>query len=269
MILKHSRDPVNGQPVENTFIAIDEKSGSRLGAAVIYPEDKSVMFPLRPLQVLVDLETLPAPDALLGAAIARGKEICVNSEQFCRLYAQIEPDDDDSMKALSALGFADNDGLVRMEMRLPTERDFPMPKGVEIVYDDLSEKKEREYFLQRYNLLYGTHYGMGWLDNFTDRKSFQRILLLEENGIMAEALIWREGYAGVIGYFQVTKRWRHQGIGKNLISLACDCFEKQNLYCAEANVRARYPHVLKLMKCVGFQQAELKMRYPGIDINPK
>ena len=31
MILRHEREPVDGQPVENTFVAIDEKSGTVLG----------------------------------------------------------------------------------------------------------------------------------------------------------------------------------------------------------------------------------------------
>ena len=59
------------------------------------------------------------------------------------------------------------------------------------------------------------------------------------------------------------------GAGKYLLSLACDRFEQQNLYCAEANIRARFPHALKLMQSVGFSQTELLMRYPGIDVNPR
>ena len=269
MILKHAREPINGQPVENTFVAIDEKSGAQIGSAVIYPQNKPIMFPLRPLQVLLDLDGTELPDRLIGAAVARAREICVRSEQFCRLYTQLEPDDAKTLRKFTALGFSDNDGLVRMQMRLPTERDFPKPKGVEIVRDDLSNEREQRYFLDRFNLLYETRCGMGWLHSYIDRKNFQRVLMLSGDGIMAEALTWRDGYAGVIGYFQVAKPYRHMGVGKYLISLACDAFESQNLYCAESNVRARYPHVLKLMQSVGFKQVELLTRYPGVDINPK
>ena len=269
MILRHERDKSSGRWNENVFLAIDERTGDELGRAEIIPEELSVMFPLRPLQVLLDLGNPPVPDRLLGAAVARAKKLCAESEQFCRLYAQLDPDDDELLDALTALGFIDNDGLVRMQMRLPTERDFPLPEGADVVYDDLSNPQERKYCLQRMNLLYGTRYGMGWLDSYTNHRNFQRILMLADDGIMAEALIWREGYAGEIGYFQVAKRWRNMGVGKYLLSLACDCFERQNLYCAEASVRARYPHVLKLMRSVGFKQAELLMRYPGIDINPR
>jgi hypothetical protein len=53
-----------------------------------------------------------------------------------------------------------------------------------------------------------------------------------------------------------------------MLALACEAFEQQNLYCAEANIRARTPHMLRLMAKVGFAQSELLVRYPGIDINP-
>ena len=83
-----------------------------------------------------------------------------------------------------------------------------------------------------------------------------------------EVLVWREGYSGVIGFIQTAKRWRRLGVASYMLALACDRFEQQNLYCAEANIRARFPHMLKLMGRVGFEQSELLMRYPGIDINP-
>lgn len=269
MILRHSREPIDGQPTENTFVAIDERSGELLGSAVIYVEEKPVMYPIRPLQVCLQLDRTPVPDALMGAAVARAKDICVRSGKFCRIFARVAPEDSEALSALTTMGFIDNDGLIRMQMRLPTERDFPRPENAEIVYDDLSDSLEQKYFLERYNRLYSTDHNADWLADYIDRRSFQRILLLSDNGVMAEALTWREGYAGIIGYFQTMKRWRRMGAGKYLISLACDRFEQQNLYCAEANIRARFPHALKLMQSVGFSQAELLMRYPGIDVNPR
>ena len=67
MILRHEREPVDGQPVENTFVAIDEKSGTVLGSSVIYADYNSTLYPARPLQVRIRLDDAPVPDALLGA----------------------------------------------------------------------------------------------------------------------------------------------------------------------------------------------------------
>ena len=95
-----------------------------------------------------------------------------------------------------------------------------------------------------------------------------RILTVSPTGMAGEILIWREEYAGVIGYIQTAKRWRRMGVGSCMLGLACEEFEKQKLFVAEANVRARIPHVLRMMEKMGFKQKELLMRYPGLDINP-
>lgn len=268
MILRHEREPIDGQPIENTFVAIDERSGDVLGSSVIYVDENPMLYPIRPLQVRIHLENTPVPDALLGATIARAKEICIRSEKFSRIFVHCAPDNYELLDSLIPFGFQDNDGLIRMQLRLPAKHDFKAPAGCAVVYDNLSDPLERKYFLERYNQLYNVDRDMAWLAQYVDRPDFMRILTVAPTGMAGEVLIWREGYSGVIGYLQTSKRWRRLGVASYMLSLACEAFEQQNLYCAEANIRARYPHMLKLMSKVGFTQSELLMRYPGIDINP-
>ena len=269
MILRHSREPIDGQPVENTFVAIDERTGSQLGSCVIFSDENPALFPARPMQVRLQLEGSPIPDALLGAAVARGRELCNASGKFCRLYTRCDPDDGDMIESLSQMGFRDNDGLVQLELRLPFEYDYRLPAGCVVVKDDLSDPVEQKFFLERYNELYNTSHDFSWLRSFIDREGFTRILTVSPTGMAGEILIWRESYAGIIGYIQTSKRWRRMGVGTCMLGLACEEFEKARLFCAEANVRARIPHVLKLMEKCGFRQTELLMRYPGVDINPQ
>ena len=103
-MLRHARPPVAGQPVENTFFAIDERTGEQLGASVIYVDENPTLYPARPVQVRIHLENPDVPDALLGATIARAKEICAESEQLCRIYTRCEPDDDALLSARELLG---------------------------------------------------------------------------------------------------------------------------------------------------------------------
>ena len=159
-MLRHAREPVDGQPIENTFLDIDDATGEYVGACTIYCDENAALFPGRPFQVRLQLEGDPLSPQLLGAAIARGREICASSGKLSRLYTRCAPDDVALMDSLEAMGFQDNDGL------------------------------------------------------------------------------------------------------------ACAEFEKQKLYCVEANARARIPYVLKLFEKMGFRQEELLMRYPGVDINP-
>lgn len=269
MILRHEKEPIDGQPIENTFCAIDERSGEVLGSSVIYTDYNPTLYPVRPMQVRIQLDGSDVPDTLLGATIARAREICVNSGEFSRIFVHCSPNDTALMERLEPFGFQDNDGLVRMQLRLPAPRSFKAPAGCAVVYDNLSDPLERKYFLERYNKLYNVERDLAWLSQFIDRPDFMRILTVAPTGMVGEILIWRESYSGVIGYIQTSKRWRRLGVASYMISLACEVFEQQDLYCAEANIRVRYPHMLKLTSGMGFTQSELLMRYPGIDINPQ
>lgn len=269
MILRHEKEPIDGQPIENTFCAIDERSGEVLGSSVIYTDYNPTLYPVRPLQVRIQLDGSDVPDTLLGATIARARVICVDSGEFSRIFVHCSPNDTALMERLEPFGFQDNDGLVRMQLRLPAPRSFKAPAGCAVVYDNLSDPLERKYFLERYNKLYNVDRDLAWLSQFIDRPDFMRILTVAPTGMVGEILIWRESYSGVIGYIQTSKRWRRLGVASYMISLACEVFEQQDLYCAEANIRVRYPHMLKLTSGIGFTQSELLMRYPGIDINPQ
>ena len=268
MILKHSRIPVDGQPPENTFYAMDERSGEILGKSIIYVDRNSVLYPTRPLQVRIQLNNADVPDKLLGATIARARQICALSGEYCRVYAHCAPHDSKLMERLTPFGFQDTDGLVRMQLRLPTPHINKTPAGCSVVYDDLSDPMEQKYFLERYNKLFNVDHDIEWLRQFIDHPNFTRILTVSSDGIAGEVLLWREQYSGVVGFIQTSKHWRRLGVATFMLSLACELFEQWDLYCAEASVRVRHPHMLKLMTKAGFKQTELLMRYPGFDINP-
>jgi len=267
MILRHSRIPVDGQPVENTFYAMDERSGDILGKSVIYVERNPVLYPVRPLQVRVQLNSSKVPDQLLGATITRARQICALSGEYGRVYAHCAPDDAALMERLSPFGFQDTDGLVRMQLRLPVPHITKTPAGCPVIYDDLSDPLEKKYFLERYNQLFNADHDVEWLNQFIDRPNFTRIVVVSADGMAGEILTWRDQYSGVIGFIQTSKRWRRLGVASFMISLACELFEQMDLYCAECSVRVRHPHMLKLMTKAGFKQTELLMRYPGFDVN--
>lgn len=268
-MLRHAREPVDGQPIENTFIDFDDANGERLGACTIYCDENPSLFPARPFQVRLQLEGGTLRPQLLGASIARGREICADSGKMSRLYTRCAPDDALLLENLAAMGFQDNDGLVRLQLSLPLAADFRVPAGSVVVQDDLSDPQEQRFFLERYNELYNTEHDYEWLHSYIGREAFTRILTVSPNGIVGEVLLWREGHVGVIGYIQTSRRWRHKGVGSCMIGLACAQCEKQKLYRVETSVRARIPYVLKLFEKMGFHQEELLMRYPGVDINPQ
>ncbi len=267
MILRHAREPLDGQPAENTFEAIDERSGAQLGACTIYVSRNAELFPNRPVRIYLDIQGNPAPDALLGAAIARAKEIGRQCSEPCRIFTQVEPADRRGMETLAAFGFKDSDGLVCLRRPLSNDAPTPPPLGSVVVTDDLEDPIEQDYFLERVNRLYNEEYGSEWLAEFMQHEALRRILIVSPLGMQGEIVTWQEGDTGVISWLQVAKKWRGKGIARCLIEQACAQFAARGLKFVQAEVQARIPNLLHVLEHCGFKQAELMQRYPGMDMN--
>lgn len=268
IMIRHMRTEPDGQPIENTFRAIDSRTGDELGSAVLYTDLNPVLFPTRPLQVRLDLEGSDIPDRLIGASIARAHQICYEADEYARVFTRCAPNDYLTLKLFGPFGFEDNDGLVKMRADLPSALSPHIPEGCELAQDDLRDSLEKRSFLERYNRLFNTGHDMAWLEQYIDRSDFRRLMLLYSGGVAGEILIWREGTAGVIGFIQTSKGWRRRGVASCLIGAACDQMAEASQSHAECNIRARYPHMLRLLGKAGFEQTEVLMRYPGIDIDP-
>jgi len=267
MILRHAREPMEGLSAENTFEAIDERSGAAISSCKIYVHESAELFPARPLRIYMDIQGENVPDALLGAAVARAKEIARGIKAPCRIFTQVEAGNEDLMNSLSVLGFKDNDGLVCMRRELRENEHADLPIGCVAVRDDLDDPIEQKYFLERYNLLFSEEYDFEWLADFRSREGFKRILIVAPTGMAGEAVVWHEDGAGKICWLYTSKKWRRLGVARCLLNLACADFAEEGLAVAEAELQARIPGMLHVMESAGFRQAELLLRYPGIDIN--
>ena len=266
MILKHMREPVDGLRAEDTFEALDERSGETLSTCVIYARKCPELFPARPVRVYIDISEDSAPDAMLGAAVARAREIAVQSGEPARIFAQVRPDDADRMTSLATLGFKDTDGLVRMRRELPASEPEELPYGCVLVRDVLEDPIEQKYFLERRNRLFSESRSFDWLHEFRAQEGFGRVLIVSQAGMAGEIIHWKESGAGVIGWLHVAKKWRRRGISQRLIELACADMYDDGIVRVEAEIQVRVPGLLRTMEKASFRQSELLYRSPGIDI---
>ncbi len=266
MILRHAREQIDGLPAENTFEAIDERSGRSLGVCRIYVSENAELFPARPLRIYLDILGEDVPDALLGASVARAKEIARQSDVPSRVFTQAEPEDRARLDALAVLGFRDSDGLVAME-RDAAVAEPEIPLSCVKVMDDLDDPIEQEYFLERYSQLYNEDFDQEWLEELRAHPGFKRILIVSPTGMVGETILWQEGNHAVVAWLHTARRWRRKGVARCLLQLACAESASRGLATVQAEVQARIPNLLKVMESSGFRQARLLLRYPGIDIN--
>lgn len=265
MLLKHMREPPDGLSQEDTFEALDEHTGETVATCAIYQKYCPELFPVRPMRIFIDLSENANQPALLGAAVARARELAATSGKSTRIFTQVEPNDDARMAALAALGFKDNDGLVLMCRELPASEPESLPYGCVLVRDELEDPLEQKYFLERYNKLFSEEHSFEWLENYRAHDNFSRNLIVSYKGMVGEIISWTEDEYGVIGWLHVSHKWRGRGISQILFALACAKLYEREIPLVQARIQVRIPHLLKIMETAGFKQSKLLLRYPGID----
>lgn len=267
MILRHEREQIDELPAENTFESVDEHSGEVLCSCRIYVSENEALFPTRPLRIYLDIAGARISDSLLGASVARAKEIARQSGIPSRVFSQVEPNDSERLAALKVLGFKDSDGLVLMERPVAPAEEAELPLGCVMVTDDLDDPLEQEYFLERYSQLYNEQYDHEWLEEMRAHRGFKRILIVSSTGMVGETILWEEDGHALISWLHTSRRWRRKGVARCLLQLACAECARSGLDSIQVEAQVRIPNLLHLLESSGFRQKELILRYPGVDVN--
>ena len=266
MMIRNVRDPQSGQQMENMYEVIDEKTGEQQCAAFLELKENEQLYSNRPLRIRLRLEG-EVEDQLIGAVLARAREIRAETGIPARLYVSCRPEEAERVEYLAQFGFRDDDGQVRMRRELTDSGEIgQLPAGCVMVNDGLEPLEERRFFLERYNELYGTRHDLRWLGEYTDRDDFMRILAVAPGGLVNETVVWREGSVGVIGFIQTSKRWRRRGIAGQMLRYAARYFQECGIRAMTATVHVRIPGLLRTFESAGFYQEKLLLRYPGIDL---
>lgn len=268
MKIRHADAPVNGQDVENTFVAVDDVE-EKLGEASVAPSMVNMICPARPYHLFIRTQGAEeAMDALLGAATARALMLCrLHPDTPARIYTECQQGDEARLRLLETLGYEDDDGLVRM--RKPLRRGpivKPLPAGCTIVRDYLIDEIESKFFLERYNAMFSRNRDMAWLKSVKNMPDFARLLVIAKDGLAGEMLTWSDGEAGVVGIVQTTPRWQRKGVASYLMELARVYWLDRGLQTAYFDAWERLTGAVRLAYTSGFRPAETLMRYPGIDI---
>lgn len=267
MKIRHA-DAAPGQSVENTFIALDELE-SKIGEAGVQECMVPALCPERPHHILVRASCGPeAESALLGAATTRALVLARRSPGVPALvYAECAPGDAGRLSALEALGYRDEDGLVRTRKILkPGPIIRRLPAGCTIVRDYLADETEARFFLERYGAMFGRSRDAAWLKALRHMPDFARLLVVSPGGLAGEMVVWAEDGCGVVGIVQTTPAWQHKGVASYLMELARLYWLDRGCREAYFDVRTRLLGAARLAATSGFRPAEKLMRYPGIEV---
>lgn len=269
MMLRNLRGQAGGAALEDAFEVVDERTGAQLCSGRVEKRLNAQMYPGRGLRV--GIRTSGAPNELLmGALLARARQICSESALNARIYASVRPDERQMIHFLSEFGLVNDDARVCMRRELDDPKIIgQLPEGCRMKSDFLDSPEEQAYFLERFNKLYNTDHDLEWLNGFINRDDFMRIQAVAPDSLVSEVLVWRQGEVGVVGYLQTSLRWRRMGVAREMLKYAARYFCECGLADMAAAVHQSVPWLQRTFESAGFYQDEVLQRFPGMNYDPK
>ena len=266
MIIIHPPKEYKGHKSEDVFIIRDDE-GSRQLAECLISEQRSEYYP-RKYRVMLDINTnREAFDLIIGASLARAKELCGKSDTDARIYAECDAGDVEYIKMLRQYSFDSGDALLRMDMTIPAYISAKLPDWCSRIDDNLSDFTERRLFLDRWLSVFGTPLGIERLDDITSKDGFRRIMCVDKQGMAGEVICWLESARGIIGFVFTAERCRDMNIAQTLVKLANIYLRDSGAVTVRANVPDALPYAVNTFSKAGFSRTKELKRYPGINID--
>lgn len=259
-----------GQPgaAENQFIAVDELE-NKLGSCKVEPFDRGELMPGRPLEIRISaVGEGSAVNQLLGTALTRAMILAKEKGVNARIFAECAPNDAVKLDLYSAIGLIDDDALIRMSRPVvPGPSVVRMPEGCLFIADDLSDAKERKFFLERQEKLFMRENAVEWLREIEEKRMMKRLLLTTREGLAGELVCWAEQGEGVIGMVYTAPAWRRKGVGLYLMEAARQYFYQMRLRESHIDLRLLQKPVMRMAASAGYRQSDVLMRLPGMNMD--
>jgi len=250
---------------ENKF-SVKEDSGRRLGTAKIARLNLERIFPDRPVQFEVTVDSEEAGKVLLySAAVTRAMVLAAEETKPSRVYCVVQPGDATALETLRTLGLKNHDGI--MQMRKPiTERgvSYRLPEDYTYVNDYLNNKNEFVRCLKRYNECFGRSEKAEWLMDIRDEENFVRMMVVNSKGLCGELLAWSRGETGIVGIIQTARSCRRQGVASSLVEQARLYFLDRGMRYMTFDAWRASPGCVSLAVNAGFRDHKLMLMYPEI-----
>jgi len=267
VIIRYKKRAKDVHTAANTFEAYDDLE-NYLGEAAVESMHCPMVFEKRPDVFTIRVQgDETACDALLGAATAHALFLAKDCEGRSCVRVEMQPGDAEKFgSTLEALGFTGKSAVLRMAASLEEPAaDTPLPEGLTVVRDYLNDEKEREFYLERTNALFGTKKDMQWLSEVRDLPRFTRLLLIDEHGAAGEMLTWADGECGVIENLWVHPDWRGKGAGRYLMEFARAYWQERGIKTARMDVWSRLRPAVRLAYAAGFAPQDAVAEYPYMD----
>ena len=225
MRVMHPQGIYNGNAPENVFIAMDDM-GKQYGVGTIVYQHQPDMFPDRPHNMFITLESEPAAQYLLfGALMGRAQQLWreANPAQCARVYTSVHPGDTRRLAFYEHNGFDLNvsENAVQLEIPEGTGRE---PMGCTSKQIPLNTPQEQVDFICRLQQNGVTYIDLPFLQQMQIQPHFLGLGMIYNtpNGpqLIGEIILAGQGSSCEVLAMYIIPEYRRQGLGRVLLHRA-------------------------------------------------
>lgn len=267
MRLSHPSAPFQGVPAEDVFFAANDQF-VQMGVAYLILNMQEEMYPERPLQLYIDIQSQPsARNLLLGALLGRAEQLRALYPQFKgRIYTEIAPSQFDLVSFYNQNGFSAADAREEYVFPLPAGPAQP-PMGCEFASVPLQSPQDQYAFLSRLNRFRMSPISHDFLTLQMQQPYFLALGYYRAGHPVAEILMTGatpDTAALVMLYVQ--KDMRRRGVGKSLLCATSELLRQRGVASALTQGFSANQAQAGLLRSLGASRRRVINILPHIDL---
>ncbi|NLE20046.1 MAG: GNAT family N-acetyltransferase [Clostridiales bacterium] len=267
MRLSHPQAPFQGIPAEDVFFAANDQY-VQMGVAYIILNMQEEIYPERPLQLYIDIQSqASARNLLLGALLGRAEQIRAGFPQLKgRIYTEISPTQFDLTTFYTQNGFSAGDA--REEYVFPLPRGgFQAPMGCEFASVALQTLQDQQNFVARLNRHRLSPIPHDFLTLQMQQPYFLALGFYRAGHPVAEMLATGASPdTAALVMLYVQRDMRRRGVGKALLQAGADLLAQRGVHSAVTQVFAANAPQMGLMRSLGGSRKRIINAIPHVNI---
>ena len=267
MRLSHPSAPFQGIPPSDVFFAANDQY-IQLGIGYVILNMQEEMYPERPLQLFIDIQSqVSARSLLLGAVLGRSEQIRADYPQLKgRIYTEIAPAQFDLMTFFTMNGFVMNDAREEHIFPLPSGPAQP-PMGCEFASVPLQTVQDQMAFLARLNRYRLSPISHDFLTLQMQQPYFLSLGYYRSGHPVAELMMTgASNDTSALVMLYVQRDMRRRGIGKSLLQAASELLRQHGVRSALTQVFSANAPQMGLMHSLGASRRRIINTLPHIDL---
>lgn len=267
MRLSHPTAPFQGVPQEDVFFAANDQF-VQMGTALVILNMQEELYPERPLQMYIDIQSqASARNILLGALLGRCEQIRAQYPHLKgRIYTEIAPSQFDLVSFYNTNGFSSADSREEQIFQLvPGISQAPM--GCDFASVPLQTVQDQHAFLARLNRHRLSPISHDYLTLQMQQPYFLALGYFRGGHPIAEIMLTGASPdTAALVMLYVQRDMRRRGVGKSLLQAGCDLLRQQGVHSALTQVYTANQAQMGLMKSLQATRRRIISTLPHLEL---